>query len=318
MVEQVLVTGAMGVVGQALTRELRDRGYHVVGVDLSHGLDEVAFQVRQDDPSPAYVRCDVAEYRELARVCDLMPFDFVYHAAAEFGRWSGEDWYERVWRTNCIGTRHMLEMQREHGFRCVYFSSSEVYGDLSGVMTEGATERGCVQLNDYAISKWANELQVRNQAQQHGTESVVVRLFNTYGPGEYYSPYRSVVCRMCYCAVRGLPFVVHRGHERSHLWIGDCVRALANLADDGRFHPGQVYNICSMAMQSIEALAARVFETAGAAAELVSYVDTEPMTVRTKRADNAAARHDLGFEETVDLDEGIRRTVEWMRRVYGP
>ena len=48
------------------------------------------------------------------------------------------------------------------------------------------------QMNDYAMSKWVNEMQVRNSAIQYGTESVVVRLFNTYGPGEYYSPYRSV------------------------------------------------------------------------------------------------------------------------------
>ena len=54
------------------------------------------------------------------------------------------------------------------------------------------------QMNDYAMSKWVNEMQVRNSAIAHGTETVVVRLFNTYGPGEYYSPYRSVNCRFTY------------------------------------------------------------------------------------------------------------------------
>jgi dTDP-glucose 4,6-dehydratase len=62
------------------------------------------------------------------------------------------------------------------------------------------------QMNDYAMTKWANEMQIRNSVHQYSTDSVVVRLFNTYDPGEYYSPYRSVNCCSLYCAFNGLPW----------------------------------------------------------------------------------------------------------------
>ena len=84
--------------------------------------------------------------------------------------------------------------------------SSEVYGDWPDVMVETVMDDYEIkQLNDYALSKWTNEIQIRNSGMQYGTESVIVRLFNTYGPGEYYSPYRSVHCRFLYCALHGLP-----------------------------------------------------------------------------------------------------------------
>ena len=60
----------------------------------------------------------------------------VYHLAAEFGRWNGEDYYENLWMTNAIGTKNVLRMQEREGFQAVYFSSSEVYGDYSGTMRE--------------------------------------------------------------------------------------------------------------------------------------------------------------------------------------
>ncbi len=83
-------------------------------------------------------------------------------------------------------------------------------------MTEPVNDECAVsQLNDYAMTKWVNEMQIRNSALQHDTETVVVRLFNTYGPGEYYSPYRSVNCRFLFCALHGRPWTVFRGHSRT-------------------------------------------------------------------------------------------------------
>ena len=133
-------------------------------------------------------------------------FDVVYHLAAEFGRWNGEDYYENLWRTNAVGTKNIIRMQEREGFQAVYFSSSEVYGDYDGVMSEDVMDRVEIkQINDYAMSKWVNEMQILNSATQYGTKSVRVRLFNTYGPGEYYSPYRSVICLFCYRILHDIP-----------------------------------------------------------------------------------------------------------------
>ena len=99
--------------------------------------------------------------------------------------------------------KNIIRLQEKFGFKLIHFSSSEVYGDYPNIMLENVMDDYEIkQLNDYAMSKWVNEMQIKNSAIQYGTESVVVRIFNTYGPGEYYSPYRSVNCRFLYCALK--------------------------------------------------------------------------------------------------------------------
>ena len=189
---RILVTGGLGTVGAGLVSVLRNRGHHVVSCDIAHQPDEVGFSVPIDVNEPLYARCDVGEFRQIERVIEHMgPFSYVYHCAAEFGRWNGEDFYETLWRTNAVGTKNIIRLQERLKFRLIHFSSSEVYGDWPELMVETVMdEHEIKQLNDYAMTKWVNEMQVRNSTLRYGTESVVVRLFNTFGPGEYYSPYR--------------------------------------------------------------------------------------------------------------------------------
>ena len=314
---RVLVTGGLGAVGSFLVPELTRRGHEVFVVDLRHHHN-----------SPNYARCDVSEFRQVERLWSgggwphgYTPkgrhFDVVYHLAAEFGRWNGEDYYENLWATNAIGTKNILRMQEREGFRAVYFSSSEVYGDWMGVMAEDVMDKHEIrQLNDYAISKWVNEQQVLNSREQYGTESVRVRLFNTYGPGEYYSPYRSVICMFCYRALHDIPFRVYRGHMRTSTYVSDCVNALATIADN--FKPGEVYNIGGEDYHDIETAAALVLKHTGKeGSDLAQYMESEPFTTKQKLVTVEKAVRDLGMASTVTLDEGIGRTVEWMRAAYG-
>jgi dTDP-glucose 4,6-dehydratase len=314
---RILVTGGAGTIGRGLVTELMARSHEVWSLDTSHGEQEVGFALRTDVPSPTYVRCDVGEYRQIARVVDrLGPFDVVYHLAAEFGRWNGEDFYEQLWRTNVVGTKNVLRLQEEHGFRLVHFSSSEVYGDWSGVMVESVMDNHEIrQMNDYAMTKWVNEMQIRNSAEMFATESVVLRIFNTYGPGERYSPYRSANCRFIYCALAGIPWVVFRGYGRTSTYLADMIRTVANVAD--RFRPGAVYNIGGDQYHTMEELSDLVVKVTGADPELVELRDSEVLTTRDKRVDSSLAIAELGHETSVDLQEGVERTVRWMRAEYG-
>jgi dTDP-glucose 4,6-dehydratase len=313
---RILVTGGLGTVGAVLIEDLRRRGHHVVACDLYHQPDEVGFSVGTDVQVPLYARCDVGEFRQLARVFErLGPIDYVYHTAAEFGRWNGEDFYETLWRTNAVGTKNVIRLQEQLGFRLVHFSSSEVYGDWPEVMVETVMDAYEVkQLNDYAMTKWVNEMQTHNSALQYGTESVIVRLFNTYGPGEYYSPYRSVNCRFLYCALKGLPWTVFRGHYRTSTYLADTVRTLANIVDN--FKPGETYNIGGSEMHSIEDLSDVVLKVTGANPELVRYRESEILTTKIKRVDVSKSIRDLDHKNTSSLEDGLRLTADWMRRVY--
>lgn len=91
--------GSFRTVGLTLVRELRARDHDVASMDFARQPDEMGFSARPD-VQPRCVRGDVAEYRQLERVSDrLGPFDLVYRAAAELGRWNGVDFTEILWRT---------------------------------------------------------------------------------------------------------------------------------------------------------------------------------------------------------------------------
>jgi len=151
---RILVTGSRGVVGSYIVPILLSRGHSVFGVDLHHATGEVGWQHELAKTKFTYARCDVSDFRQIERVFEKAgPFDFVYHAAAEFGRWNGEDYYEQVWRSNAIGTKHIIRLQEQLGFKLIHFSTSEVYGNHDGTMFEDVMEKVVIkQMNDYAMS----------------------------------------------------------------------------------------------------------------------------------------------------------------------
>lgn len=314
---RILVTGSKGVVGTMLTEILRERGHSVFGIDLAHHDGEVGWEHPMADNEFTYARCDVGNFRELERVfLKAGPFDFVYHAAAEFGRWNGEDYYDRVWHSNAIGTKNIIRLQEQLKFKLIHFSSSEVYGDFEDIMREDVMDTVEIkQLNDYALSKWVNEQQIRNSAIQHGTETVVVRLFNTYGPGEWYHPYRSVNAKFCYHALMGRPITVYRGHYRTSTYLADTCRALATIVEN--FKPGETYNIGGTEYHDIETLAKIIWDYTKADPALIRYEESEILTTKTKKVDIEKAKRDLNLHGDISLEEGVKKTIDWMRAHYG-
>lgn len=310
---RILVTGSNGTVGKWLTQILQQRGHEVFGIDLNHGVGEIGWEQPMANTAFTYTRCDIGDYRQIERVIsDAGSFDLVYNTAAEFGRWNGEDFYEQVWRTNAIGTKNIIRLQEQLGFKLVHFSSSEVYGDYAGVMYEDVMEQVEVkQLNDYALSKWVNEQQIANSQIKHNTESVIVRLFNTYGPGEFYHPYRSVNCKFIYSALKGLPVTVYRNHTRTSTYLEDACRTIANIAEN--FIPGETYNIGSQEHHNIETLVDIIWDYTNADRNLINYKEAEILTTKDKVVDVSKSEGDLNHQNTVSLEDGLHRTIDWMR-----
>lgn len=301
---KILVTGGLGFIGSNLIPELRKRGHDVWVCDLVHS------------EGPNYIRCDVTKYRQLERIFEQHDFDYVYHLAAEFGRRNGEDFYESLWKTNAIGTKNVIRMQERLKFRMIFTSSSEVYGDYRGLMSEDVMDKVPIrQMNDYAMSKWVNEKQILNSAGKFGTETVRVRLFNTYGPGEYYSEYRSAICVFIYRALHNLPYVVYTKHKRTSSYIDDTIRTMANIVDN--FKSGEVYNIAGSELHNMKQASDLILNYLAKDDSSVEYRDMEETTTLEKKADISKAVRDLGHQSTVSLEEGIIRTIDWQKEVYG-
>jgi len=306
----ILVTGGTGFIGKNLVNELRARGHKVIASDLlNHELAD-------------YIRCDVRNYRQLEQVFDQYgPFDFVYHLAAEYGRWNGEAYYENLWETNVIGTKHLIRLQEKYKFRMIFFSSAEVYGDYMERMSENVMEdvpiKEVYQMNDYAISKWAGELMCINSANMFGTETVRVRPVNCYGPHETYNPFRGFIPKFIYHTLHNKPYTVYMGHKRIIDYVEDSCRTFVNIIDN--FIPGEVYNVGGRIEweKDIREYSDLILAVCGKDDSLVTYKDVEPHTTKVKKMDFSKAVKDLNHDPKVPPEEGIKRTVEWMKNHYG-
>jgi len=304
-VAKILVTGGLGFIGSSLVRELRRRGHEVWICDILHSSD------------PKSIRCDVSKFRQLERVFETAGyFDFVYHLAAEYGRWNGEHYYENLWLTNVVGTKNLIRLQERKKFKMIFFSSAEVYGDYRGVMREEVPEKIHIHLlNDYAMTKWVGEMMIKNSAMQYGTETVIIRPFNVYGPGEHYHPYRGFIPKFIYHALHDIPYTVYLGHKRTLEYITDFCNAVANIVDN--FKPGEVYNIGGSKQYEIKYISDLILNYLGKDDSLVTYKEAEPFTTKVKIPDSTKAKRDLGFKITVEPEEGIPKTIEWFKHVYG-
>jgi dTDP-glucose 4,6-dehydratase len=302
---KILVTGCRGTIGSPLVRELRRRGHDVWGCDLQHQADE------------QFIRADIQSYRQLEQMLDKVgDVDFVYHLAAEFGRINGEEYYDTLWATNVIGTRNVLELQRRRGFNLIFASSSEIYGDLhADILHEDIPlQQSIIQHNDYATTKWVNEVQIMNFEKRFSSPIVRLRFFNAYGPGEYYHKYRSVVCLFTYRALHDIPYTVYKNYQRVFMHIDDFIPTLSNVCEN--FKPGEVYNVGGTEFVSVEDMSHILLDYIGKGDELVEYMPEDKHNTLSKKPDVSKAARDFGHDPRITLAEGIPTTVEWMRSVY--
>jgi dTDP-glucose 4,6-dehydratase len=285
MSKKVLVTGGLGFIGLNLVRELKNRGYETWACDLMHSWQ------------PNYVRCDVGKFAQVERLFSEHDFDYVYHAAAEYGRWNGEDYYENLWATNAVGTKNILRVQEKKKFRMIFFGSAEVYGDYDGVMREDVMDTIAIkQMNDYAISKWVNEMQILNSAAM-------------------YTPYRGWIPKFIYKAMNNEPYTVYLGHKRTLEYVEDLCRTLANITSN--FKPGEIYNLGGDTQYDIKYVSDQILKNLDKDDSKVSYKEEEPFTTKIKTPDASKAKRDLDFKLTISAEEGIRRTVAWFKKLYG-
>ena len=309
MSKNILVTGGAGFIGTNLVNELRSRGHKVIVCDLlNHELKD-------------YIRCDIRNYRHIERVFDKFgPFDFVYHLAAEYGRWNGEDHFENLWDTNVIGTKNMLRFQEKNKFKMIFFSSAEVYGDFEGKMSEDIMIKNPIadtyQMNDYAISKWAGELMCLNSATMFGTETVRVRPVNCYGPHEVYNSYRGFIPKFIYHALHNKPYTVYKGHKRIIDYVEDTCNTFANIVEN--FKPGEVYNVGGRSdwEYDIKEYSDMILSACNKDDSIVTYKEAEPHTTKVKHMDFSKAIRDLKHNPKVSPEEGIKKTVDWMKCFY--
>ncbi|MBN2002490.1 MAG: NAD-dependent epimerase/dehydratase family protein [Anaerolineae bacterium] len=298
-----LVTGGAGFLGAALANRLTHDGHQVRVID-----DLSAGNPSRLDERVLFTRGDVADRPKLWTL--LQDVDCVYHLAARV-LVSESILYPREYNeVNVGGTVSLMEAMRDAGVRRVVFTSSgAIYGEQAHQPVR--EEQAPNPQSPYAVSKLAAEYYVRTIGALWGIETVVLRIFNAYGPGQNMPPsHPPVAPRFLHQALRGGSLVIFGGGEqtRDFVYIDDVMDALiaaSTAADVDR----RIINVGSGRATSVNELAALAAEVTGRKIELL-HSPAESGGVSRLCADIAAARQLLSYDPQVDLAQGLRLTLE--------
>ena len=298
-----LITGAAGFLGSTLANQLAREGHQVRGLDdLSTGTPQALA------PDIHFTRGDVSDRPKLWTL--LQEVDVVYHLAARVSV-PESVLYPRDYNTvNVGGTVALMEAMRDVGVRRVVLTSSgAVYGDLAEQpLKETVTPN---PRSPYAVSKLAAEFYVRTIGGLWGIETVSLRIFNAYGPGQRLpASHPPVVPHYLKQALRGGTLVAHGdgNQTRDYVYVDDVIIALVAAATAPNIN-GQVINVGSGTETSVRDLIKCVVDVTGNQAEVIYNAKTSGGVSRM-RADLTLASHKLNYHSSISLFEGLRLTLK--------
>ena len=333
---KVLVTGAAGFIGSALSVRLLERGDQVVGLDNMNDYYDVSLkQARLDRLTPysgfKFVKLDLADRAGMEAMFAAERVDRVVNLAAQAGvRYSLENPHAYV-DSNLVGFLHILEGCRHNGVEhLVYASSSSVYG-ANTAMPFSVHHNVDHPLSLYAASKKANELMAHTYASLYQMPVTGLRFFTVYGPWGRPDMALFMFTRKI---LAGEPIDVfnYGNHRRDFTYVDDIVegviRVLDTVAtpnpnwsgdepDPGTSRaPSRLYNIGNNQpvelMRYIEVLE----ECLGRKAEK-NLLPLQPGDVPDTYADVADLVADVDYRPNTSVEDGIARFVDWYRSYYG-
>jgi dTDP-glucose 4,6-dehydratase len=307
---RILITGAAGFLGSHLCDRFLAEGHRVVGVDNYLTGRPENLEHLEGHGGFTFIRQDVTEY--IAVEGEL---DGVLHFASPA---SPVDYLEmpiQTLKVGSLGTHKALGLAKAKGARFLLASTSEVYGDPL-VHPQPETYWGNVNpvgpRGVYDEAKRFAEAMTMAYHRFHGVETRIVRIFNTYGPRMRPEDGR-VVSNFIVQALRGDPLSVYGdgSQTRSFTYVDDLVEGIFRLFHSDRAEPTNIGNPGEF---TVRELADRVLALTGSAST-VAWHPLPQDDPKVRKPDITVARAALGWEPTVDLEEGLRRTIPYFRAV---
>jgi UDP-glucose 4-epimerase len=306
---RALVTGGAGFIGSHLVRRLLRDGHEVRVLDnFSTGSRA---NLADLEGSVEVVEGDVQSYERVHNA--VAGCEVIFHEAAlpSVPRSIQDPLTSNS--VNVIGTLNLLLASRDSGVRRVVFaSSSSIYG--SDPTLPKREERAPQPIAPYAVAKLAGEGYCRSFSQVYGLETVALRYFNVFGPGQDpLSQYAAVIPKFIVALLGGEAPTVHGDGEQSRdfTYIDNVIDAnlLAASAPDVA---GQTFNVACGERISLNDLLGELRTIIGTEVE-ATYVEARPGDVKHSLADIGRAEEMLGYRPAVSFSEGLRRSVAYLR-----
>ena len=311
----VLITGGAGFLGSWICDVLVEQGAKVICVDnLSSGLENNVSHLLNDE-NFKFVKHDISEPLKL----DVEKVDLIMHLASRASPLEFDKYPIEIIRANTLGTMNMLELARKHNARFLFTSTSEVYGDAKVIPTPETYNgnvnpigvRGC-----YDESKRCGEALCMAYLRQYDLDVRVARIFNTYGPRmRADGVYGRVIPRFIKQALTNEPITIFGDGKqtRSFCYVTDQIEGLLRLAwfDECK---GEVVNIGNPNEITILELAEIVRKITNSNSE-IEFCPPMPDDPRRRCPDITKAKNLLNWMPKVELEDGLKRTVEWFKEV---
>jgi UDP-glucuronate 4-epimerase len=329
----VLVTGAAGFIGGALSRRLVERGETVVGLDnlnayysVSLKQDRIARLLELADGKFTFLNADFGDARALESALAVIQFERVAHLGAQPGvRYSLENPHAYA-HSNLAGHLNLLELARQRQVRhMVYASSSSVYGGNTKVPF-AVKDRVDHPVSLYAATKRADELMSETYSHLYRIPLTGLRFFTVYGPWGRPDMMPWIFTSRI-LAGQPIPVFNQGAMYRDFTYIDDIVDGVVAAldrppADDGEVKPGgstkphALYNIGNNRSEHLIRFIKLLEEACGRKAEL-DLLPMQPGDVERTYADIEAIQRDLGYLPKTPIEEGIPRFVNWYREYHG-
>lgn len=302
---KALVTGGAGFIGSNLVKYLCDNGYQVTALDDFSSSGRIKI-----DPRAKLIRGTIDNSKLLEKL--LKGKDVVFHLAAtgiiKISLKNPLLYFEN----NFLNGVKILDAMRKTGVeKIVYSSSAGVYGEPKWVPIKEDDPKEPV--NPYGASKFAFEHALSSYYHVFGIESVSLRYFNVYGPGDGQRPVTRAVPSWIQSMLQGGPVPMYwRGQQRKdYVFVGDVVRANLLAAEKGK--GCAVYNVASgqglpmlEIFRILEKIMGRKFE--------IQHMGDRTGDPSILVADVSKIKKELGWKPEVDLETGLRLAVEYYRR----
>ena len=305
----IAITGGAGFIGTSLTKALLLEGHSVLIIDDFSSSSRDTLAVHKGHPLLDVMEQDITRPLVLPQ-----SVRYIYNLACP----ASPVWYQKdpvkTVRTNVEGMINVLECAREIGARVLQASTSEVYGDPTE-HPQRETYRGNVNTLGpracYDEGKRCAETLCMDYERQYGVEVRIVRIFNTYGPYMAKDDGR-VVSNFILQALAGEPITIYGdgSQTRSFQYVSDLVRGIRLLMDAENIE-GPV-NIGNPNEFTIKELAERVIALTHSSSE-IEYKALPKDDPKQRRPDISEAQRLLGWEPTIQLEEGLLSTIEYFK-----
>ena len=307
--KRTLVTGGAGFLGSFLCEKLLDQGHEVIALDnfytgsrknISHLLDHPSFElIRHDIVEPILLEVDWI----FNMACPASPIHYQYNPV-------------KTVKTSVMGAINMLGLAKRLSARILQASTSEVYGDPE-IHPQQESYWGSVNpiglRSCYDEGKRVAETLMMDYHRQNQVDIKLVRIFNTYGPRMHINDGR-VVSNFIVAALKEEPLEIFGDGEqtRSFCYVSDLIDVILKMMNKDDFI-GPV-NIGNPGEFTIRELAEKILKLTGSRSKIQVRQERSDDPVR-RRPDISLAREKLGWEPSVDLEEGLGKTIEYFEKV---